>query len=185
MTWALSLWAGLAVLGGAGATRVTGAMMKAVDFVTSNVPGPPFPVFMSGARIERMFPFGPPAGATVNITLFSYDGVVHLGVTGEGPIAGVLTLIAQQVLERPGQSFQHAAVHRQLRALDHQLQIHRRAFLGRSAFGLGGMALGAVCSWLLALPTMRLSGLNYAVATLAFGEMARITFSCWKRIPPR
>jgi branched-chain amino acid transport system permease protein len=42
------------------------------------------------------------------------------------------------------------------------------------------MALGALCSWLLALPTLRLSGLNYAVATLAFGEMARITFS-WLR----
>ena len=39
------------------------------------------------------------------------------------------------------------------------------------------MALGALCSWLLALPTLRLSGLNYAVATLAFGEMARITFA--------
>ncbi len=42
---------------------------------------------------------------------------------------------------------------------------------------LMAMALGALCSWLLALPTMRLSGLNYAVATLAFGEMARIAFS--------
>lgn len=42
-----------------------------------------------------------------------------------------------------------------------------------------GMAAGALCSWLLALPTMRLSGLHYAVATLAFGEMARIALSTW------
>lgn len=45
---------------------------------------------------------------------------------------------------------------------------------------LVSMGLGALCSWLLALPTLRLSGLNYAVATLAFGEMARIAFS-WGR----
>jgi diacylglycerol O-acyltransferase / wax synthase len=68
------------VLGEGAATRVTGAMMKALDFVTSNVPGPRFPVYMSGARIERMFPFGPMAGAATNITLFSYDGIAHIGV---------------------------------------------------------------------------------------------------------
>jgi branched-chain amino acid transport system permease protein len=46
-----------------------------------------------------------------------------------------------------------------------------------------GVAFGALCSWLLALPTMRLSGLHYAVATLAFGEMARVALSGlhWQR----
>lgn len=43
----------------------------------------------------------------------------------------------------------------------------------------GGTAFGALCSWLLALPTLRLSGLHYAVATLAFGEMARIALGGW------
>jgi len=42
-----------------------------------------------------------------------------------------------------------------------------------------GAAFGALCSWLLALPTLRLSGLHYAVATLAFGEMARIALGGW------
>ena len=42
-----------------------------------------------------------------------------------------------------------------------------------------GMAVGAVASWALALPTMRLSGLHYAVATLAFGEMTRIALGWW------
>lgn len=83
LAWVEEITAGINLLGSAGATRLTGAMMKAVDFVTSNVPGPPFPVFMSGARIERMFPFGPPAGATVNITLFSYDGVSQIGVRSD------------------------------------------------------------------------------------------------------
>jgi hypothetical protein len=81
--WTDTVAAAINLLGEAAATRVTGAMMKAVDFVTSNVPGPPFPVYMSGARIERMFPFGPPAGAAVNITLFSYDGVAQVGVRSD------------------------------------------------------------------------------------------------------
>ncbi len=43
-----------------------------------------------------------------------------------------------------------------------------------------GAALGALTSLALALPTMHLSGLHYAVATLAFGEMTRIALSSWK-----
>lgn len=46
------------------------------------------------------------------------------------------------------------------------------------ALGLAAL-LGALLSWLLAWPTMRLSGLRYAVATLAFAEMARIALSAW------
>ena len=65
------------------ATSVVSGMMKSVDFVTSNVPGPRFPVYMSGARIERMFPFGPLAGAAVNVTLFSYDGQLQLGINSD------------------------------------------------------------------------------------------------------
>jgi len=57
-----------------------GGMLKAIDFVTSNVPGPRFPVYLAGAKILRMFPFGPPAGAAVNVTLYSYDGVCQVGV---------------------------------------------------------------------------------------------------------
>lgn len=67
-------------LGIVAATSFVGSMMKAVDFVTSNVPGPPFPVYMAGSHIENMFPFGPLAGAAVNITLFSYDGQLQLGI---------------------------------------------------------------------------------------------------------
>lgn len=43
----------------------------------------------------------------------------------------------------------------------------------------GGVAVAALASWLLALPTLRLSGLHYSVATLAFAEMARIALSAW------
>lgn len=60
---------------------VLGGMMLGVDVLASNVPGPPFPIYVAGARIDRFVAFGPPAGAAVNITLLSYDGGTQLGIT--------------------------------------------------------------------------------------------------------
>ena len=57
-----------------------GAMQKATDFTTSNVPGPRRTTWMSGARILGFMPFGPLAGAAANMTVFSYDGVMHVGI---------------------------------------------------------------------------------------------------------
>lgn len=86
--WMDEISAAINVFGEAAATRLTGSMLKALDFVTSNVPGPSFSVYMSGARIEHMFPFGPPAGAAVNITLFSYDGAAHIGINADRAAVG-------------------------------------------------------------------------------------------------
>jgi len=57
-----------------------GAMQKTTDFTTSNVPGPRHTTWMSGARIESFMPFGPLVGASINVTAFSYDGVMHIGI---------------------------------------------------------------------------------------------------------
>jgi len=61
-------------------TAVFGAMLKGADFVTSNVPGAPVPIFMGGARLERMYPFSPLAGSAVNVTLLSHCGTCCIGV---------------------------------------------------------------------------------------------------------
>jgi WS/DGAT/MGAT family acyltransferase len=61
-------------------TGVFGAMLRGVDFVTSNVPGVPIPVFLAGARMEAQFAFGPMSGAATNITLLSYLDDVLIGV---------------------------------------------------------------------------------------------------------
>lgn len=61
-------------------TALFGSMLKGADFVTSNVPGAPFPIFSAGAELERMFPFAPLAGAAVNVTLLSHCGVCCVGV---------------------------------------------------------------------------------------------------------
>ena len=57
-----------------------GSMLKCVDFVTSNVPGPRFDVYVAGAKLERVVGFGPLAGAGLNVTLFSYGDTAHLGI---------------------------------------------------------------------------------------------------------
>lgn len=61
-------------------TAAFGSMLKGVDFVTSNVPGVPLPVFLAGARLEAQFAFGPMSGAAANITLLSYLDEVQIGV---------------------------------------------------------------------------------------------------------
>src|SRR5262249_29634692 len=40
-------------------TGVFGAMLKGIDFVTSNVPGAPVPLFVGGARVESQIALGP------------------------------------------------------------------------------------------------------------------------------
>lgn len=67
-------------LGLGASVNVLGSMMKGCDITASNVPGPPFPVWVAGARVERFFAYGPPAGSALNVTVFSYDGTLHYGI---------------------------------------------------------------------------------------------------------
>lgn len=61
-------------------TGVFGGMLRGVDFVTSNVPGAPIPLFAAGAEIIQQFPFGPLSGAAANITLLSWLDQVCIGI---------------------------------------------------------------------------------------------------------
>jgi WS/DGAT/MGAT family acyltransferase len=61
-------------------TQVFGSMMKGIDFITSNVPGAPIPVYLAGARLEANFAFGPLAGAALSTVLLSYQEELHVGV---------------------------------------------------------------------------------------------------------
>ena len=56
-------------------------MLKHVDFVASDVPGFPFPVYLAGAALERYVAFGPTIGTAVNLTLLSYTGACCVGIT--------------------------------------------------------------------------------------------------------
>jgi len=61
-------------------TGIFGSMLRGVDFVTSNVPGPPIPVYLAGGLLERQVAFGPMTGASANITLLSYLDDLNIGV---------------------------------------------------------------------------------------------------------
>ena len=62
------------------ATLLMGSMFKGADFVSSNVPGAPFPLYLGGAGVTRMYAFGPLSGTAVNVTLLSHEGTCCIGV---------------------------------------------------------------------------------------------------------
>jgi WS/DGAT/MGAT family acyltransferase len=58
-----------------------------VNLVVTNVPGPPFPLYVLGARSLEAFPFVPIAGnLPLGVAVLSYAGAINLGVTVD-PVA--------------------------------------------------------------------------------------------------
>lgn len=70
-------------LGKPTAKWIVGGMMKGIDLLASNVAGPPFPLYLAGAKVDEFYAMGPPAGAAVNITMFSYDGRIFFSITAD------------------------------------------------------------------------------------------------------
>ena len=61
-------------------TSLFAAALQGIDFLTSNVPGVGFPVYLEGVEIRSLVPFGPLSGAAVNVTLLSYVDRVSIGI---------------------------------------------------------------------------------------------------------
>ncbi|MCU0262705.1 MAG: wax ester/triacylglycerol synthase family O-acyltransferase [Candidatus Nanopelagicales bacterium] len=69
-----------------------------MDTLTTNVPGPQFPVYVCRRRVLAMYPLIPVAGHTCITTgIFSYDGTLNIGVTGDADQAGDVDVLGRGI----------------------------------------------------------------------------------------
>lgn len=61
-------------------TSIFGSMLKAIDFVATNVPGIPQRAYLAGAEVLREYAFAPPSGAALSIALLSHRDRCCVGV---------------------------------------------------------------------------------------------------------
>lgn len=78
----------LSLLPGAVVGAMSGRMTASNDVQASSLPGISYPVWIAGARITRMYPFGPLPGCAAMITLITHDGTCCIGVNVD---AGAVT----------------------------------------------------------------------------------------------
>lgn len=57
-----------------------GSVLKHIDFLASNVPGSPVPIYVAGSKITGFYAFGPTIGSSVNVTLVTYGQTCHIGI---------------------------------------------------------------------------------------------------------
>lgn len=57
--------------------------LRTSDVTLSNVPGPPFPLYISGARVVGQWPLVATIGAATNITMVTYDGTAFIGISAD------------------------------------------------------------------------------------------------------
>ncbi len=63
--------------------RIFDRVPPAANVMVSNVAGPTAPLYLGGARVVAVFPFGPVAdGIGLNISVLSYAGTVYAGISG-------------------------------------------------------------------------------------------------------
>lgn len=67
-------------------TTLFAQVLRGQDFLSSNVPGAPVPVYFAGAELTSMLAFGPLSGTALNVTLLSQCGTVEIGITHD-PVA--------------------------------------------------------------------------------------------------
>jgi WS/DGAT/MGAT family acyltransferase len=87
----------LLTLGMRVATRAARRMGN-LDTVTTNVPGPQFPLYSCGRRLLRACPYVPLAAPLrVGVAIFSYDGELVFGITGDYDTASDIGVLAEGI----------------------------------------------------------------------------------------
>lgn len=86
------------------------ASMRAFNAVVTNVPGPPFPVYLLGARMEEIYPVVPLFDEQgLGIALFSYDRQLCWGLTADWDVVPDLHDLVLDVDEEFRRLYQAAA----------------------------------------------------------------------------
>ncbi len=71
------------------------AAQRNVNTVTTNVPGPQLPLYVVGRRMVAAYPYVPLAGQVrIGVAIFSYDGQVNFGITGDYDSAPDIDVLA-------------------------------------------------------------------------------------------
>ncbi|MGA7687974.1 MAG: wax ester/triacylglycerol synthase domain-containing protein [Jiangellales bacterium] len=61
-------------------TALSAGLMKGTDFAATNLPGPPIPVYFSGAEVTALLPFAPRGGAALNVAMITYNGKAEFAI---------------------------------------------------------------------------------------------------------
>ncbi len=61
-------------------TSIFGGMLKAIDFVATNVPGLTHRVYLAGAEVTREYAFAPSSGAAFSVALLSHGDQCCIGI---------------------------------------------------------------------------------------------------------
>ncbi len=97
---ALTTMSGFAppMLLGLGMRLATKMPQRNVNTVTTNVPGPQLPLYLGGRRMLKAYPYVPLAGhVRIGVAIFSYDGQVNFGVTGDYDTTADLTVLCRGI----------------------------------------------------------------------------------------
>ncbi len=84
-------------------SRAFGAVLRNrgqrnVNTVTTNVPGPPFPLYAGGRRMLTYYPYVPVAfGVRYAVAVVSYDGELYFGLTGDREASPDLDVLAKGI----------------------------------------------------------------------------------------
>lgn len=73
---------------------------RVITTVTTNVPGPQFPLYCLGRHMEAYLPYVPIAdGARVGVAILSYDGAIAFGVTGDQDSVPEVNVVAEGAVD--------------------------------------------------------------------------------------